>query len=323
MLKVNFINVADGDAILVEDQDGKGTFRMLVDVGQSRLEASPGSLRLTAAEYLRDKHISHINVLVVTHLHADHFGGLETLIPEITIDAAYSGFFPACPRKRIPPEEDAPKTVRGMIECVNRWAENVEKLKAAGCLLHTVRATVPSLGLTDRLTADIICPNETVGAVQRLVWEDMLSGKEVPESLKYWVSKSRNPGSLRLRLTYGGRSLELAGDCYGQVWDSERIQPCDILKVPHHGGCKALTQTLVRRLRPSYAVISCAAEYIPRKDRPSYDTVELLRQQGTRVWFTDSFAADWHEPNRWRSVEFAIHEDGTIITPDSRGCGGR
>lgn len=323
MLKLHFINVADGDAILVEDQDESGVFRMLVDAGQPQLEQSPSSLRLTAADYLREQHISHIDVLVVTHLHTDHFGGLETLLEEVSFGEVYSGFFPAAPGRRIPQQPEAQKTIRGMIECVNWWARDVEKLTAAGSLLHTVSATRFALPLTRRLSADVICPNETVSAVQRLVWERMLSGGEVPESLQYWVSKSRNPGSLRLRLSYGGRSVELAGDCYGHVWDSERILPCDILKVPHHGDCKALTQTLVQRLNPSYAVISCAAEYIPRKDRPSYDTVELLRRQGTRVWFTDSFGAEWHEPDYWRCVGFTILEDGTVITPDSRGCGGR
>lgn len=323
MLKLHFINVADGDAILAEDLGGCKPFRLLVDTGQAQLEEAEGSLRLTAADYLRKQQITHIDALVVTHLHTDHFGGLELLMPEVAIDNVYSGFFPSNPGQTVPQEPDAQKTIRGMIECVNLWSQNVEKLKAAGCQLHTVSATIPALPLTDRLTADVICPNETVNAVQRLVWEDMLSGKEVPEDLKYWVSKLRNPGSLRLRLTYGGRSVELAGDCFGNVWDRENVQPCDILKVPHHGDCKALTQTLVRRLNPSYAVISCAAEYIPRKDRPSYETVELLRRQGARVWFTDSFGAEWYRANHWSCVEFEIHEDGTIITPDIRGCGRR
>lgn len=322
MLKVQFINVADGDAILVEERSGSGVFRLLVDTGQAQLEPGAGSLRLTAAEFLREREISYIDVLIVTHLHLDHFGGLETLLPEVAFGAVYSGYFPSLPRLRIAEELEAEKTVRGMIDCVNRWAWSVEKLRAAGCRMHTVNATIPDLHFTPGLTGDVFCPNETVNAVQRLVWEDMLSGKRVPEDLKYYVSKSRNAGSLRVRLNYGGRSLELAGDCYGQVWEEEQISSCDILKVPHHGDRKALTQALVKRLRPSHAVISCAAEYISRKDRPSFDLVDLLRQQGARVWFTDSFTSEWNEPRHWRCVEFIIDEDGTIIPPtDSRGTG--
>jgi len=323
MLKVQFINVADGDAILVEELDGGAPFRLLVDTGRACLEPRIGSLRLTAAEFLRERKISYIDVLIVTHLHLDHFSGLETLLPGITFGAVYSGFFPSVPERRILPEPEAEKTVRGMIACVNQWAWAVQKLEAEACLLHTVSATIPGLRMTERLTADVICPNETVNAVQRLVWEAMLSGRQVPDDLKYWASKSRNPGSLRVRLSYGGRSLELPGDCYGWIWDGTELEPCDILKVPHHGDRKALTQALVQRLRPSHAVISCGADYIPHKDRPSLEMITLLRQQGTRVWFTDSFASEWNEPNHWRCVEFVIYEDGTIIAPDGRGCGRR
>lgn len=322
MLELHFINVADGDAILVEDWEDGEVFRMLVDTGRAQMEEAPGSERLTAADYLRERGISRIHVLVVTHLHTDHFGGLERLCSEIVIDKVYSGYVPSSPWRRIPPEPEGQKTVRGLIECVNQWARDVELLQAAGSPLHTVSSTIPALQLTRRLRADVICPNETVNAAQRLIWEDMLAGREVPEELKYWASKSRNPGSLRLRLSYAGRSVELAGDCYGQVWDNEDVRPCDILKVPHHGDGKALTQTLVERLRPSHAVISCAQEYLPHKDRPSYATVELLRQQGTEVWFTDSFAAQWHVPSRWRCVDFMIRDDGTIVAPE-RGESGR
>lgn len=323
MLELHFINVADGDAILAEDWDDGEVFRMLVDTGRAWMEESAGSMRLTAADYLRERGISHIHVLVVTHLHTDHFGGLERLLSEITIDRVYSGYVPSDPLRRVPPEPEGQKTVRGLIECLNQWARDVELLNAAGSLLHPVPSTIPGLRLTRRLRADVICPNETVHAAQCLIWEAMFAGREVPEGWKYWASKSRNPGSLRLRLSYAGRSVELAGDCYGQVWDNDSVRPCDILKVPHHGDGKALTQTLAERLRPTHAVISCGQEYLPRKDRPSFDTVELLRRQGTEVWFTDSFAAQWHVPNRWRCVDFTIRDDGTILAPEHGGSGRR
>lgn len=323
MLNIHFINVADGDAILIEDRDGDRVFRMMVDTGRREQAPAPGSRRCKAIDYLREKEISHLNLLVVTHLHTDHSGGLGTLLPEIAIDDVYSGFFPSRPEERVPPEPEGQKTVRGLIECLNLWAGDVELLRRTGCRLHTVSETLRALPLTPRLSADIICPNRTENAVQRLVWDDMLHGLPVPEELKYWASKSRNPGSLRLRLTYAGRVIELAGDCYGCVWEDEETASCDILKVPHHGDAKAMTEKLAEKLRPVHAVISCGAEYIPHKDRPSRDTVELLRKNGAQVWFTDAFSAAWHEANDWNSVDFTILEDGAVIAPLSRDSGGR
>ena len=145
---------------------------------------------------------------------------------------------------------------------------------------------------------------------------ELLENQPLPPGLKYWASKSRNPNSLRLRLTYAGRRIELAGDCYGQVWEGEELAPCDILKVPHHGDRLSLTPLLVEKLRPAHAVISCGAEYIPRKDRPSRQAAELLEARGARVWMTDAFSAPWHPPGWQRAILFQIHEDGTIQVPD-------
>lgn len=321
MLQAHFINVGDGDAILLEERQGERVFRLLVDAGLPEVERAADSLRLSCRDYLRRLGVTHLDAAVITHLHLDHFGGLRQLLPEISIDRVYAAFFPPA-GARIVPEPDAQKTVRGLIACLNRWAEDSELLRARGCRLISVDGSC-TLRWTDRLTASLLGPDPAILRTQRRIWSDMLAGRKVPEEMRYWASKIRNPASLRLCLHYGGRSLLLAGDCYGAVWEEEPWGPCDILKVPHHGDRKALTPVLAEKLRPAHAVISCAKDYIPRKDRPSYDTVQLLRQQGARVWFTDSFADGGQEAKYWNSVDFTIWEDGAILAPDGRCSGGR
>lgn len=322
MLKLHFINVADGDSILIEELYGPRTFRLLVDTGLPRVEPAPGSLRCTSAAYLRQLGIRHIDVLVITHLHLDHFGGLEALLEQVSVDDVYTGYLPSRPERRLPPRPDAVKTIRGLNECLNLWCGNVQHLERLGCRLHAVSHTV-RLSMTDRLIAELIPPDESIRKLQRQVWDDLLGGMSVPDNLTYWASKSRNPGSLRLRLTYAGRRVELAGDCYGVVWDGEALEPCDIFKVPHHGDCKAVTKTLVRKLRPAHAVISCAAQYIPHKDRPSARTAELLVEQGARLWYTDAFSSSRHCPAQWPAAVFIIEQDGTILTPCTSTESGR
>ena len=314
MLKLHFINVADGDSILIEELYGPRTFRILVDTGLPQVEPVPGSLRCTCAAYLRQLGIRHIDVLVITHLHLDHFGGLNALLEQVSVDRVYAGYVPPRPERRIQPSAKAVKTVRGLIQCLNLWCESVQHLERLGCRPDTVRSNL-CLSLTDRLTAELIAPDRAIQTLQRQAWDDLLEGKPVPDALLYLASKSRNPGSLRLRLTYAGRRMELAGDCYGIMWDREALKPCDIFKVPHHGDCKAVTETLVQKLRPAHAVISCAAQYIPRKDRPSAHTAELLTAQGTRLWYTDAFSSPSYRPALWPAVVFSIGQDGTILTP--------
>ena len=58
MLRLHFINVGDGDAILVEELREGSAFRMLVDTGREDVGGEPGSLRRTAAEYLAELNAS-------------------------------------------------------------------------------------------------------------------------------------------------------------------------------------------------------------------------------------------------------------------------
>ncbi|GAI35368.1 unnamed protein product, partial [marine sediment metagenome] len=81
-LKVNFINVGEGDCILIEAPkkyniliDGGGTPRSTFDVGSK-----------IVIPYLRRKGINKINLLVLTHPHLDHLEGLLPILREFKVD---------------------------------------------------------------------------------------------------------------------------------------------------------------------------------------------------------------------------------------------
>ena len=315
MLKLHFINVGDGDAILAERLGEGAPFRMLMDAGRPDVGSYPGSLRCTAAAYLRALGVRSLDMLVVSHLHIDHFGGLAALLPEVAIGDVYAGFFPETPCCRLEPDLAEIKTLRGLAECLDAWGQDTQALRAAGCRLHQVERSL-ALEPVPGLRVDIICPDETAAANQRAAWADMLAGRAVDAGYRYWSAKYRNPGSLRMRLTYAGRRIELAGDCYGAAWEEEGAA-CDILKVPHHADAKSMTERLAEKLRPGWTVISCGAKYNEKKDRPSQRTAEMFSRQGSRLLLTDCFSAPWHErPDRWQSAVITIEENGAMIAPE-------
>ena len=65
-LEVSFIDVGQGDSILVEFPNGEA---MLVDAG-------PTDQGHAVVRYLQSQHVSRIDILVATHPHEDHIGGM-------------------------------------------------------------------------------------------------------------------------------------------------------------------------------------------------------------------------------------------------------
>jgi competence protein ComEC len=76
VLRVTFLDVGQGDATVVELPDGRV---LVVDAG-----GFPGSDfdtgRRVVAPYLATRKIRHIDVVVMTHAHPDHFGGVASLV---------------------------------------------------------------------------------------------------------------------------------------------------------------------------------------------------------------------------------------------------
>ncbi len=73
-LLVHFIDVGQGDSILIQAPDGSVS---LIDGGE------PGS---GALQYLRSLGITHLDLVVATHPHSDHIGGLVDVLNTMPVD---------------------------------------------------------------------------------------------------------------------------------------------------------------------------------------------------------------------------------------------
>lgn len=74
-LKVHFIDVGQGDAILIQSPNGKN---MLVDGG-------PKSAGKHVVEFLKAKGVKKLDYVVATHPDADHIGGLITVLNSFNV----------------------------------------------------------------------------------------------------------------------------------------------------------------------------------------------------------------------------------------------
>ncbi|URZ04189.1 ComEC/Rec2 family competence protein [Clostridium felsineum] len=76
--KVHYIDVGQGDSILIQD----GNKNMLIDTGTNESQNS-------LVNYLKDQGIKEINYMVLTHPHEDHIGGADKVIKNFIVDNIY------------------------------------------------------------------------------------------------------------------------------------------------------------------------------------------------------------------------------------------
>ena len=305
MLLADFINVGYGDAILLRERETP--FTMLVDCGDVHIGRSrPDGQRITAANYLRREGIRELDVLVLTHLHLDHAGGLAHLLPEVRVREFWTNYLPPEETwgRTLPVPPDWTAGARCLMTSMGIYLKALAHLRDQGAEIRLIREPCVCR-LTETLTAGIFLEDETLRRRQAAIWEDVLSGAAGGgdlESLDGFINNT----SIRLRLSCAGQEIELPGDVYASCWEQHQLPPCTIMKLPHHGHGDALTPRLLEMLRPRYAVISVSDDRTD--DCPSRKILRLLSQLGVECFFTDAVPCQHTQAQPHLAIRFQIEE---------------
>lgn len=313
MLKLEFINVGYGDAILVEAHSRQGEpFRMLVDCGDAALGKSyPGSRQNTAARYLGKKGISRLDLLVITHLHKDHVGGLESLLQQVQVAQLWTSFLPsgALWEKNFAPQNGFSPGANALLQAMNIYIKGLDRLSRQGTII--TEATMPCI----REVPDTALRIQRFANVPRLherqrdIWEQIF--RQGPDNaLLDELDGFINDTSLRMRLSYGGTTAELPGDTYARQWETYDISPCSIVKLPHHGHEDSFTPVLFHRLSPRYMVVSASRERAAQC--PSPPVLEIANRGPATLFCTDAIETPGQEACFQNALGFQIDREGNI-----------
>lgn len=312
MLTIDFINVGYGDAILVQERSKSAqNYNILIDCGALTTGATePHSKRVSAFDFLLKRGIDTLDLLVLTHLHLDHSGGLRHLLPAIHVREFWSNYVPDLffwGQQVIVPDNCTPEA-SCLLQSLNVYLEALDRLRKENAIIHCITKSRPACILGDALIVETFSKQESLYKRQGEIWQAVLNG-QIDSAQLDELDGFINNTSIRMRLTYAGHSIELPGDVYAACWEQHTVAPCSIVKLPHHGHQDSISVKLAAMLRSQYAVVSVSNT---RTDNcPSREAIQLISNSATKLLFTDAVQTNgrrqYHE-----SVQFQISSDGVL-----------
>lgn len=320
VLRITVINVGYGDAILFQLPDG---YTMLLDGGSALpQEFQDDPYRIPAADYLDAMGITHLDAVVISHIHEDHVCGLEPVFKKISVGKLFVPY-PVAPfltGHELQAGADAPRSVPLYTAALNAYRR---------LLLDAVARNIPvqqiQVGDTVRAAPDlrfrVLAPKpSSIDRYMALVEKAYSTSGDVTGLLRQ-LDASSNRTSLLLRIETGGIVFLAAADsCPGQ-WDETPdflLENANVLKLPHHGQRDSISEHFMRDMPLSYVITTASSDRrYNSANEEVYRTIMAWHPEGDapKFLFSDerSYPPYFSQPEGFQAITLEV--DSGIMTP--------
>lgn len=242
-LHVDMLNVGQADAALIQYQ-GKN---MLIDTGDV-------DSRDELVQQLKARNVKTLDVVLITHPHGDHLGGMAAL-------------FKAFPIKQIYDNGQSANTAM-----YKNYLKNIK---------------------TKNIPYKALKKGDTITLGDDVKFAVLSPGTPFTKENTPGVSASglTNDNSIVCKLTYGKFSVLFTGDAQKEVetqllkdYGSSDLH-ADVLKVGHHGSKTSSSPEFIKAVSPKAATISCGVNN--QYKFPHKPTLDTLAQYHVTVYRTD------------------------------------
>jgi len=249
-LAITMLDVGQGDALFIEFPDGK---TMLYDAGPRTMMSDAGER--VVVPYLKRHGVRYIDAVVISHAHADHYGGLEAVLSAVDVGTVYDTGQPAS----------------------GAWYTALyEKLERRGIPVELLRAGDVIEGF-ENVRVYVVHPSPVF--IQQ------------PGDERAW---NLNNASIVLLLVYGDVRILLTGDAereaeFYMLHMYDDFLEADILKAGHHGSNTSSTGRFIEIVSPDRALIS--AGRLNRFNHPGEAVIHRFQKNGIDIYRTDLHGA--------------------------------
>ena len=227
--QVYFIDVGQGDSELIRLKDSG--IDILIDAGTR-------STKQELADYLKELGVDDIDILIGTHPHEDHIGGMAKIIEEFPIGTLY---LPETSDEMTP----TTKTYESLLDAVEKMDVTMRTASAGDVLLEE-----------GNISFKVLSPSHTD--------YDNLNDYSIVTRLKVGDTAFLFQGDAETPVEE-------------EILDSGADVSCDVIKLGHHGSSTSSSRAYLEAANPSAAVISCGVgnEY-GHPHRETMDLLEKL-----------------------------------------------